>query len=83
MRISVVLLDHLGAELERCKRRMRATTSEVVRAALESFLCAERRREAGEALLKAAADHPVTAEQARRALDEIETDRSDLWIVPL
>lgn len=75
MRISVVVPDPLGVELERCKRQMRATTSEVVRAALERFLRAERRREAGAALLKAAADHPVTAEQARRALDEIEAER--------
>lgn len=76
MRISVVLPDDLGHELERCKRQERATTSEIVRHALGVYLEDHRRRLAGEALLRAAAEAPLSRDQMRRALRQLEAERA-------
>lgn len=75
MRISVVLTERLETELERYKRRHGASTSSVVREALEKYLVEGRRRAAAASLKLAAARAPVDEKQARRALARLRRDR--------
>ena len=75
MRISVVLPDTLEKEIDRYKRQHGATTSSVVREALQQYLVEDRRRAAGQALKRAAAKDPLDLERARRALGELRQDR--------
>lgn len=75
MRISVVLTERLEKEMERYKRQHGASTSSVVREALEKYLVEDRRQAAAASLKRAAADASLDRKQARRALAELRRDR--------
>jgi metal-responsive CopG/Arc/MetJ family transcriptional regulator len=75
MRISVVLPTDLQAELERCKRQERKTTSAIIREAVSLYLREHRRRSAGEQLLKSVEETRLSSSDVRRALTELERER--------
>lgn len=75
MRISVVLPDNLGRELQHCKRDQKKTISVIVRDALALYLRDRRRRSAGEELQNAAAAAALSSEEVRSALAALEIDR--------
>jgi metal-responsive CopG/Arc/MetJ family transcriptional regulator len=75
MKISVVLPDELGADLERLRRQERTTTSRIVREALVYYLRDHRRKSVGEALNRAAERSGMTGEKVWRALAELKAER--------
>jgi len=75
MRITVVLPDELEKEMNRYKRQHGATTSSVVREALQRYLVDERRQAAGAALKRAAAKDAIDPKQVRQALEQLKRDR--------
>lgn len=75
MRISVVLPEALEKEMDRYRRQHGATTSWIVREALQRYLVDDRRRAAGEALRQAAAREPLDPDGTRRALALLDEDR--------
>lgn len=75
MRVSVTLSDDLGRELEAVRRREQRSRNGVIREAIAMYVKQRQRRAAGEALKKAAAENPLSPEQARAALEHLQRDR--------
>lgn len=69
------LPEDLSQQLEAVRRREHRSVDGLVREAITAYVKQRQRRAAGEALKKAATENPLTPEQARKALAQLQRDR--------
>lgn len=85
MNVAVSIPTVLSEEAEDLARQLHKTLSQVISEALSDYLArhgqqanlaAYQRRQAGEALLRAAQASPLDSSEVRLALQELESDRA-------